>query len=212
MAWLLLLAISFGGANLQEVGAVKRGSNHFHEVYDNNGDELSVSYYSGDSDEDENAGAYLSHDYQSWTGQRQKEILAGPARPAQRGSRAGTGLERAGPVRRSVSAESAPHQQESRAGTSLQRAEPVRRSVSAESAPLYSDCRFWVGASEQALKLRRKKLARKHRVFYFWDNNKQVSSQGQMGKGGILWFFSFNVRCSTLLHLPALRFHCVGGC
>jgi hypothetical protein len=52
---------------------------------------------------------------------------------------------------------------------------PVRRSVMAESAPLYSDCRFWVGASEQALKMRRKKLAKKHRVFYFWDNNKQVS-------------------------------------
>jgi hypothetical protein len=148
--WLLLLAISFGGANLQEVGAVKRGSHHFHEVYDNSGDELSVSFHSGDSDEDKNAGAYLSHDHparpESWP---QQDILTGPARQAQRGSRAGTGLQRAG---------------------------PVRRSVSAESAPLYSDCRFWVGASEQALKLRRKKLARKHRVFYFWDNNKQVSS------------------------------------
>jgi hypothetical protein len=180
MAWLLLLAISFGGANLQEVGA-RRSSTNFHEVYDNSGDELSVSFHSGDFDKDENAAAYLSHDYhaniESWPGQRQQEILAGPARPAQRGSRAGTSLQRAGgPVRRSVSAESAPHQSESRAGTSLQRAGPVRRSVSAESAPLYSDCRFWVGASEQALKLRRKKLARKHRVFYFWDNNKQVSS------------------------------------
>jgi hypothetical protein len=188
--WLLLLAISFGGANLQEVGAVKRSSHHFHEVYDSSGEELSVSYHSGDPDEDENTGAYLSHDHparpESWP---QQEILTGPARQAQRGSRAGTGLQRAGPVRRIVSAESAPHQSESRAGTGLRRAGPVRRSVSAESAPLYSDCRFWVGASEQALKLRRKKLARKHRVFYFWDNNKQVSSQGQIGKGGILWFF-----------------------
>ncbi len=25
-------------------------------------------------------------------------------------------------------------------------------------------------------------------------------------------FFSFYVRCSTLLHLPPLRLHCVGGC
>jgi hypothetical protein len=188
MAWLLLLAISFGGANLQTVGAAKRSSHHFHEVYDNSGDEMSVSYHSGDPDEDENAGAYLSHDYhlESWPGQRQQqEILAGPARPAQRRSRAGTSLQRAG---------------------------PVRRSVSAESAPLYSDCRFWVGASEQALKLRRKKLARKHRVFYFWDNNKQVSSQGQIGKGGILCDFSFNVCYSKLLHLPPFRFYCVGGC
>ncbi len=186
MAWLLLLAISFGGANLQEVGAVKRSSHHLHEVYDNSGDELSVSFHSGDPDEDEND---YHANIESWPGQRQQEILAGPARPAQRGSRAGTSLQRAGPVRRSVSAESTPHQQGSRAGTDLQRAGLVRRSVSAESAPLYSDCRFWVGASEQALKLRRKKLARKHRVFYFWDNNKQVSSQGQTGKGGILWFF-----------------------
>ena len=51
---------------------------------------------------------------------------------------------------------------------------PARRSVAESGPPLYSDCRFWVGASEQALKLRRKKLARKHRVFYFWDSNKQV--------------------------------------
>jgi hypothetical protein len=48
------------------------------------------------------------------------------------------------------------------------------RSVTESGPPLYSDCRFWVGASEQALKLRRKKLAKKHRVFYFWDSNKQV--------------------------------------
>jgi len=27
-----------------------------------------------------------------------------------------------------------------------------------------------------------------------------------------LWIFSFYVRYSTLLHLPPLRFHCVGGC
>ncbi len=31
-------------------------------------------------------------------------------------------------------------------------------------------------------------------------------------KGGFLWIFSFYVRCSTLLHLPPLGFHCVGGC
>jgi len=31
-------------------------------------------------------------------------------------------------------------------------------------------------------------------------------------KGGVLAFFSFYVRYSTLLNLPPLRFHCVGGC
>jgi hypothetical protein len=32
-------------------------------------------------------------------------------------------------------------------------------------------------------------------------------------KGGFFWIFSFfYVRYSTLLHLPPLRFHCVGGC
>jgi hypothetical protein len=33
-------------------------------------------------------------------------------------------------------------------------------------------------------------------------------------KGGLgfIWIFSFYVRYSTLLHLPPLRFHCVGGC
>ncbi len=31
-------------------------------------------------------------------------------------------------------------------------------------------------------------------------------------KGGICICFLFYVRCSTLLHLPPLRFHCVGGC
>ncbi len=31
-------------------------------------------------------------------------------------------------------------------------------------------------------------------------------------KIGIFGAFSFNVRNSTLLHLPPLRFHCVGGC
>jgi hypothetical protein len=29
-------------------------------------------------------------------------------------------------------------------------------------------------------------------------------------KGGFFGFFLFNVRYSTLLHLPPLRFHCVG--
>ena len=31
-------------------------------------------------------------------------------------------------------------------------------------------------------------------------------------KGGFFGFFSFYVRYSTLLHLPPLRLHCVGGC
>ncbi len=29
---------------------------------------------------------------------------------------------------------------------------------------------------------------------------------------GLFWIFSFYVWYSTLLHLPPLRFHCVGGC
>jgi hypothetical protein len=31
-------------------------------------------------------------------------------------------------------------------------------------------------------------------------------------KGDFFSFFSFYVRYSTLLYLPPLRFHCVGGC
>jgi hypothetical protein len=31
-------------------------------------------------------------------------------------------------------------------------------------------------------------------------------------KEEFFWIFSFYVRYSTLLHLPPLRFHCVGGC
>jgi hypothetical protein len=31
-------------------------------------------------------------------------------------------------------------------------------------------------------------------------------------RGIFLDFFFFNVQYSTLLHLPPLRFHCVGGC
>jgi hypothetical protein len=31
-------------------------------------------------------------------------------------------------------------------------------------------------------------------------------------KGGIFGCFLFYVRYSTLLHLPPVRFHCVGGC
>ncbi len=34
----------------------------------------------------------------------------------------------------------------------------------------------------------------------------------QVKKGGIFCIFSFYVRYSTLLHLPLLRFHGVGGC
>ncbi len=33
-----------------------------------------------------------------------------------------------------------------------------------------------------------------------------------MIKGNFFWFFFFYARYSTLLHLPPLRFHCVGGC
>jgi hypothetical protein len=35
-----------------------------------------------------------------------------------------------------------------------------------------------------------------------WDNG--------FSKGGIFWIFY--VRYLTLLHLPIVRFHCVGGC
>jgi hypothetical protein len=37
-------------------------------------------------------------------------------------------------------------------------------------------------------------------------------TQGGEYKAEFFLFFYFYVRYSTLLHLPPLRFHCVGGC
>ena len=36
--------------------------------------------------------------------------------------------------------------------------------------------RFWAGSTQEDLKLRQKKMKRKHRVFYFWDTKKKVTT------------------------------------
>jgi hypothetical protein len=40
----------------------------------------------------------------------------------------------------------------------------------------------------------------------------QQQEKRETFSGGFFGFFSFYVRYSTLLYLPPLRFHCVGGC
>jgi hypothetical protein len=48
--------------------------------------------------------------------------------------------------------------------------------------------------------------------YYFGFPQKQKNCENHKQTGGLILFFQYPVLCSTLLHLPPLRFHCVGGC
>jgi hypothetical protein len=41
---------------------------------------------------------------------------------------------------------------------------------------------------------------------------RKAGTTGKESNRGIFWIFFLNVLYSTLLHLPPLRYHCVGGC